>query len=53
MLLSVSTLCRSLYKISNTVMPIILAGTIEFVHNEQVSTLFTFCLDKFYCTLQI
>jgi hypothetical protein len=34
----------ALYKINNTVMPVILAGTIEFVHTEQVST-----LDKFYC----
>jgi hypothetical protein len=34
----------ALYKINNTVMPILLAGTVEFVHIEQVST-----LDKFYC----
>jgi Flp pilus assembly protein TadB len=32
-------------------MPILLAGTIEFVHNEQVSALFTFRLGKvlLYC----
>jgi hypothetical protein len=33
----------TLYKINNTVMPILLAGTIEFVQNELVSA-----LDKFY-----
>jgi hypothetical protein len=27
-------------------MPILLAGTLEFVHIEQVSTLFTFCLGQ-------
>jgi hypothetical protein len=33
-------------KINNTVMPILLAGTIEFVHIEQVSALFTFRLGQ-------
>jgi hypothetical protein len=36
----------TLYKINNTEMRILLAGTIEFVHIEQVSTLFTFCLGQ-------
>jgi hypothetical protein len=31
---------------NNTVMSILLAGTIEFVHTEQVSTLFTFRLGQ-------
>jgi hypothetical protein len=35
----------ALYKINNTVMPI-LAGTIEFVHIEQVSALFMFDLGQ-------
>jgi putative copper export protein len=30
----------------NTVMPILLAGTVEFVHIEQFSTLFTFRLGQ-------
>jgi hypothetical protein len=29
-------------------MPILLAGTIEFVHIEQVSALFTFCFGKVF-----
>jgi hypothetical protein len=31
-----------LYKTNNTVMPILLAETVEFVHIEQVSALFRF-----------
>jgi hypothetical protein len=36
----------ALYKINNTVMPILLAETIECVHIEQVSALFTFRLGQ-------
>jgi hypothetical protein len=34
------------YKINDTLMPILLAGTIEFVHIEQVFALFTFRLGQ-------
>jgi hypothetical protein len=36
----------ALYKINNTVMPILLAETIVVVHIEQVSPLFTFRLGE-------
>jgi hypothetical protein len=43
----------ALYKINNTVMPILLAGTIEFVHIEQVSALFTFLLGQVLLCMQL
>jgi hypothetical protein len=47
-LLSVSAMgrFRIIQKKNNTVMPILLAGTIEFVHIEQVSALFKFRLGQ-------
>jgi hypothetical protein len=36
----------AVYKINNTVMPVLLAGTIEFVHIEQVSAIFTSRLEQ-------
>jgi hypothetical protein len=40
----------ALYKPNNTIMPILMDGTIEFLHTEQVSALFTFRLGQVYCT---
>jgi hypothetical protein len=46
MLLAYSCSHYTLYKINNIVMPILLAATIQFVHIEQVSALFTFRLGQ-------
>jgi hypothetical protein len=49
-LLSVSALSR--FRIIENVMPILRAGTIEFVHIEQVSALFTFRLGQLLLYIQ-